>query len=188
MKMTLDGERRQREMDPVLGIQVPAVLPTLRTLTEQFPTQPIVDDRVQPPGRVVPRSRSVRTRSAGADAISARTSPTTRTIPGSALGELYERRLKDPDTRARGIREGPAELVRAIATRSGSCDEVTVTTAPSSSTRLRVPSRVSRGLRARISIVPVITSIEITGSPFPSVASPQRGPQVSFIVQRNFGA
>ena len=37
-KIRIDGERRQRELDPVLNVQVPAVLPTLRTLTEQFPT------------------------------------------------------------------------------------------------------------------------------------------------------
>ncbi|MGQ0732543.1 MAG: protein kinase domain-containing protein [Acidobacteriota bacterium] len=41
MKLKLDGERRGRELDPVLGIQAPAVVPTLRAFTEQFPTSPL---------------------------------------------------------------------------------------------------------------------------------------------------
>ncbi len=40
MKIRVEGESRQRIMDPIYGVQVPAVLPTLRTLTEQFPTAP----------------------------------------------------------------------------------------------------------------------------------------------------
>ena len=38
IKMKLTGEGRQRTIDPVLNMQVPAILPMLRTLTEQFPT------------------------------------------------------------------------------------------------------------------------------------------------------
>jgi TolA-binding protein len=38
MKLRIEQNRRQRERDPVLGIDVPPVLPTLRTMTEQFPT------------------------------------------------------------------------------------------------------------------------------------------------------
>jgi tetratricopeptide (TPR) repeat protein len=41
LKLTLE-QGRAREMDPVLGIEVPRSLPTLRTLTEQFPTSPVV--------------------------------------------------------------------------------------------------------------------------------------------------
>ena len=40
IKMRLIGEGRQRAFDPVLNMQVPAMLPPLRTLTEQFPTHP----------------------------------------------------------------------------------------------------------------------------------------------------
>jgi tetratricopeptide (TPR) repeat protein len=40
IKMRLIGEGRQRAFDPVLNLQVPAMLPPLRTLTEQFPTHP----------------------------------------------------------------------------------------------------------------------------------------------------
>ena len=39
-KMRIETDRRLRERDPVLGIDVPAVLVTERTLTEQFPTHP----------------------------------------------------------------------------------------------------------------------------------------------------
>ena len=41
LKLTLE-QGRARERDPVLGIEVPRALPTLRTLTEQFPTSPLV--------------------------------------------------------------------------------------------------------------------------------------------------
>ncbi|MDQ3439607.1 MAG: tetratricopeptide repeat protein [Planctomycetota bacterium] len=37
MKIRLDQDNRQRVLDPVVNVQVPLVLPTLRTLTEQFP-------------------------------------------------------------------------------------------------------------------------------------------------------
>lgn len=40
MKLKLEQGRGPREMDPVLGVEVPRALPTLRTLTEQFPTSP----------------------------------------------------------------------------------------------------------------------------------------------------
>ena len=40
IKMRMIGEGRQRSFDPVLNMQVPAMLPPLRTLTEQFPTHP----------------------------------------------------------------------------------------------------------------------------------------------------
>ena len=40
MKLKLEQGRGPREMDPVLGIEVPRALPTLRALAEQFPTSP----------------------------------------------------------------------------------------------------------------------------------------------------
>jgi serine/threonine protein kinase/tetratricopeptide (TPR) repeat protein len=40
IKMRMIGEGRQRSFDPVLNMQVPAMLPPLRTLAEQFPTHP----------------------------------------------------------------------------------------------------------------------------------------------------
>ena len=39
LKLSLE-QGRVREQDPVLGIEVPRALPTLRTFTEQFPTSP----------------------------------------------------------------------------------------------------------------------------------------------------
>jgi TolA-binding protein len=38
MKLKLEQGKRQKERDPVLGIDVPIVLPTLRTIAEQFPS------------------------------------------------------------------------------------------------------------------------------------------------------
>jgi tetratricopeptide (TPR) repeat protein len=40
IKMGMIGEGRQRAFDPVLNMQVPPLLPPLRTLAEQFPTHP----------------------------------------------------------------------------------------------------------------------------------------------------
>jgi serine/threonine protein kinase/tetratricopeptide (TPR) repeat protein len=41
IKMKVEGDRRDlKEMDPVLKIEVPAIMVTLRSITEQFPTHP----------------------------------------------------------------------------------------------------------------------------------------------------
>ena len=95
MKLRIDGEGRRRERDPVLGVEVPAMLPTLRTLTEQFPG--------------APASMSAFNRLAGlyhdldqyereAQALSDLGThfPTNPYDSWYRLGELYERRLKDP--------------------------------------------------------------------------------------------
>ncbi len=41
MKLRLEQGKRQRERDPVLGMEVPIVLPTLRSMAEQFPGTPM---------------------------------------------------------------------------------------------------------------------------------------------------
>jgi serine/threonine protein kinase/TolA-binding protein len=95
MKIKIDSDRRQREMDPVLGVQVPAVLPTLRALTEQFPTSPaamgafnrlaeLYDDLDQ-----WPRAAQVLTELGN-------NFPNNPYDSWYRLGEIYERRLKDP--------------------------------------------------------------------------------------------
>jgi hypothetical protein len=40
-KLRLEQGKRQRERDPVLGMEVPIVLPTLRAMAEQFPGTPM---------------------------------------------------------------------------------------------------------------------------------------------------
>ena len=40
-KLRLEQGKRQRERDPVLGMEVPIVLPTLRSMAEQFPGTPM---------------------------------------------------------------------------------------------------------------------------------------------------
>ena len=99
MKLKIDGERRQREMDPVLGVQVPAVLPTLRTLTEQFPTSPVamgafnrlaeLYDDLDQWERVAQTLTNL-----------GQNFPNNPYDSWFRLGEIYERRLKDA-TRAR---------------------------------------------------------------------------------------
>ena len=95
MKLRLDNQRRQRELDPVLGIQVPAALPTLRSLTEQFPTSPsamIAFNRLA--GMYHDLDRYDREAQALADLGTH--FPANPYDSWYRLGELYERRLKDP--------------------------------------------------------------------------------------------
>ena len=87
------------------------------------------------------------------------------------LGEIYERRLNDPVEGARGVRESPAGIA-ALQRRAAEAES-------------EIGSQVDQGSGDQgllISIVPVTTSIEITGSPLPSVVSPHRGPHVSRVV------
>ncbi len=93
-RLRLDGNQRQREMDPILGTQVPAVLPTLRALTEQFPDASgamIAFNRLA--GLYIDLEQWAR-------AAQALTELATRfpNNPNDAwfrLGELYERRFRD---------------------------------------------------------------------------------------------
>jgi tetratricopeptide (TPR) repeat protein len=95
MKLKLDGDRRQRVMDPLFGLQVPAVLPTLRALTEQFPNSPgsmIAFNRLAGYYHDVdlyePEARAL--------ADLGTHFPANPYESWWRLGELYERRLKDP--------------------------------------------------------------------------------------------
>jgi len=99
LKLRLDGGRRQREMDPVLGVQVPAVVPTLRALSEQFPTNPIAM------GAFLRLAEAYDDLGQYARAAQAYTDLATNfpNNPNDAwyhAGEIYERRFKDM-TRAR---------------------------------------------------------------------------------------
>jgi serine/threonine protein kinase/outer membrane protein assembly factor BamD (BamD/ComL family) len=96
IKMKVETERREfREMDPVLKVEVPAVMVTLRTITEQFPTHP--------------QSIVAFNRLATMYADMNKWAEAAQVLEGMGanhqgnpmelwfrLGEIYERRLKDP--------------------------------------------------------------------------------------------
>ena len=95
-KLKIENDRKDlKEMDPVLKVEVPAVMVTLRTIIEQFPE--------------TPQSMAARNRLAallsgmGRDAEAAQTlEDLGARFPGNPmevwfrLGELYERRLNEP--------------------------------------------------------------------------------------------
>jgi TolA-binding protein len=110
LKLTLE-QGRGREKDPVLGVEVPRALPTLRTFTEQFPSSP--------------HAMAEWSRLAGmyADlerydlAVAAYTNLATLfpTNPYDAwfrAGEIYERRLKDIEKAREAYARVPATSQR----------------------------------------------------------------------------
>jgi tetratricopeptide (TPR) repeat protein len=94
MKIRIDGERRQRELDPVLNVQVPAVLPTLRTLTDQFPTDP---SSMAAFNRLAGFYEDIDQYERAAQALTALATnfPSNTVDAWFRAGEIYERRLKD---------------------------------------------------------------------------------------------
>lgn len=94
LKIRLDQGNRQRVNDPVLGIQVPRVLPTLRALTEQFPTSPASMDAFS---RLADMYGDLGKfdRAAQAYVDLATNFPTNPNDAWFRAGEIYERRLKD---------------------------------------------------------------------------------------------
>jgi tetratricopeptide (TPR) repeat protein len=95
IRMKTDTDRRQRELDPVLGIQVPAALPTLRSLTEQFPTHPT---SMMAFNRLASFYEDLDQYQRQAQALSdlGANFPNNPYDSWYRLGEVYERRLKDP--------------------------------------------------------------------------------------------
>jgi serine/threonine protein kinase/TolA-binding protein len=95
MKLKLE-QGRGREMDPVLGIEVPRALPTLRALAAQFPTSPAA---------MVALNRLAELyidigdypRAAQAYTDLATSFPGNPNDAWFRAGEIYERRLKDVD-------------------------------------------------------------------------------------------
>ena len=94
MRLRIDSERRPRELDPVLGIQVPAVVPTLRALTEQFPTTPASQSAFL---RLAEAYEDLRQFERAAQALSdlATNFPTNAGEAWFRAGEVYERRLEE---------------------------------------------------------------------------------------------
>jgi hypothetical protein len=93
--MRIETDRRLREHDPVLGIEVPAVLVTERTLTEQFPTHPSTMVALN---RLADRYMEINQYQRAAQALTdlGTRFPKNGVDSWFRLGELYERRLKDP--------------------------------------------------------------------------------------------
>ncbi|SRR6266511_897593 len=94
-KIRLENDRRKfREVDPVIGAQVPSLLVSLRTLTEQFPT---AAPSMSALDRLAELYEDVNQYERAAQTL---TDLATR-FPSASdawfrLGELYERRLRDP--------------------------------------------------------------------------------------------
>jgi tetratricopeptide (TPR) repeat protein len=94
MKLRLEQGKRQRERDAVLGIEVPIVLPTLRTITEQFPSTPMA---MLAWTRLADLYEDLDQYERAAEAYA----ELAVQFPGNAndawyrAGEIYERRLKD---------------------------------------------------------------------------------------------
>ena len=96
MRLRIDSERRPRELDPVLGIQAPAAVPTLRELTEQFPTTPGSQAAFL---RLADAYEDLQQFERAAQTLSALATnfPTSASEAWFRAGEIYERRLKNPD-------------------------------------------------------------------------------------------
>ena len=87
-------------MDPVLGIEVPRALPTLRALTEQFPSSPLAMIALN---RLAEMYADIDdyARAAQTYADLATNFPGNPNDAWFRAGEIYERRLKDME-KARG--------------------------------------------------------------------------------------
>jgi TolA-binding protein len=94
LKLRLDRERRPREMDPVLNIQVPAVVPTLRALTEQFPNATATQQAFVQLAEAYENLQQYE-RAAQTFAGLATNFPASAGEGWFRAGEIYERRLKD---------------------------------------------------------------------------------------------
>jgi TolA-binding protein len=96
MKLKLEQGRGPRELDPVLGIEVPRTLPTLRALTEQFPSSPLAMVALH---RLAELYEDIDDypRAAQTYVSLATTFPANPNDAWFRAGEIYERRLKDLD-------------------------------------------------------------------------------------------
>jgi serine/threonine protein kinase/outer membrane protein assembly factor BamD (BamD/ComL family) len=111
MKLKIEQGRAPREMDPVLGVEVPRPLPTLRTLIEQFPQHRL---SMLALNRLAELYVQLDRYDLAAEAY---TKLATR-FPDNPLdawfraGEVYERRLKDMDRAREAYANVPATSPR----------------------------------------------------------------------------
>lgn len=96
LKLKLEQGRGPRELDPVLGIEVPRALPTLRTLTEQFPNSPMAMIALNRLAELYADLGDF-PRAAHAYRDLATRFPRNPNDAWFRAGEIYERRLKDPE-------------------------------------------------------------------------------------------
>ena len=162
----------------MLNVEVPALLVTLRTIADQFPgdatTMVALNqlalgyedlDRYQAAAEVLEHL--------GAQ------------FPGNPmevwfrLGEAVRTAAAQPREGAGGLRQGPGRIAPLQGGAAAPEAEVDCTAGLLPSAFCLLPSAFYLVL---ISTLPVTTSMEITGSPLPSVASLQRGPHVSRVV------
>jgi serine/threonine protein kinase/TolA-binding protein len=95
-KIRIERDRRGlKAQDPLLGMEVPASVPTMRTLTEQFPDSPYAGVMLnQLASAYIGLNQFEHAAKALSDLATRFGSPTSDAW--FRLGELYERRLKDP--------------------------------------------------------------------------------------------
>ena len=104
-----DSERRPRELDPVLGIQAPAFVPTLRALTEQFPNSPVTQPAFLRLADAYEDLPAVRARRAGARR-------SCQELPGASRRSVVPRRrdlraaLEERRQSARSLHQRPRRL------------------------------------------------------------------------------
>jgi serine/threonine protein kinase/TolA-binding protein len=111
MKIKIDSDRREPELDPVLGVQAPAVVPTLRTLVQQFPRSPASMTALN---RLAVAYIELEQFERAAQTLTtlATTFPDNSHDAWFRLGELYERRMKDPGRARAAYAQVPKESRR----------------------------------------------------------------------------
>jgi serine/threonine protein kinase/tetratricopeptide (TPR) repeat protein len=109
LKLTLEG--RGREVDPVLGVEVPRALPTLRTFTEQFPSSPHAMGEWR---RLASMYEDLKQHELAAAAYTqlATLFPANPYDAWFEAGEIYERQLKDLDRARQAYAQVPPSSSR----------------------------------------------------------------------------
>jgi serine/threonine protein kinase/tetratricopeptide (TPR) repeat protein len=96
-KLRMETERKNlRELDPVMNIQVPAVIPTLRLIIEQFPDSPQAMAARNRLALMLEDLNRWPETAAVLEELGARAGSSNPAEVWFRLGEIYERRLKDP--------------------------------------------------------------------------------------------
>jgi serine/threonine protein kinase/TolA-binding protein len=112
LKLRLESERKNlREMDPVLNVEVPAVMVTLREFVEQFPNTP---QSMAYRNRLVSMLTDINRHEDAARMLEDLASRAGANAPELwfRLGEIYERRLKSPDKAREAYAKVPSSSPR----------------------------------------------------------------------------
>jgi tetratricopeptide (TPR) repeat protein len=110
LKLTLE-QGRAREKDPVLGIDVPRSLPTLRTLTEQFPTSPLTMAEWSRLANMYDDLEQYQLAATTYESLGT-LFPSNPYDAWFRAGEIYERRLKNVDKAREAYAKVPATSAR----------------------------------------------------------------------------